>query len=145
MHITATELRNNIKKHLDRVSEGEMLIVTRGTDRFALVRKDLFIETAQAGWTDKLLHSKLDSLIDSVESLAKKGPIAPPAETTTKQTLREMPGASYGRLEEIQDEVAELQEQMAECQDPEESRRIFTEINNLYAEKDEILLEEARK
>lgn len=142
MHITATELRNNIKKHLDRVSEGEMLIVTRGTDRFALVRKDLFKETA--GGADKLLHSKLDSIIDSIESLAKKSPTTPPAETTTAQ-LREMPGASYGLVKSIQAEVAELEDQLVHCQDQGEADRLFKRMDELQKEKDRLLLEEARR
>lgn len=106
---------------------------------------------------DEQLHSKLDAILEAV---TKKSAMAPPAgsqpDTPSEPTkwvpvqpntaqLREMSGASYRRVKEIQDEIAELEDKMGFCQDIEEADRLFKRIDELQQEKDNLLLEEARK
>ena len=71
MYITATELRNNIKKHLDHVAEGHTLVVTRGNESFTLARKDSHIAPSGTEETDSLLHTKVDAIIDAIERIEK--------------------------------------------------------------------------
>ena len=151
MYITATELRNNIKKHLDHVAEGHMLVVTRGNESFTLARKDLYVAPPGTGGTDKLLHSKVDAIIDAIERINKESPRISPAEPPKQQWQKVAPAPqqagtpSNSRLDEIKKEISQIEDDLEQNQDPDEARRLFDRINNLYAEKDEILLQEAEK
>lgn len=151
MYITATELRNNIKKHLDHVAEGHTLVVTRGNESFTLARKDLYVAPTGTGGTDSLLHTKVDAIIDAIGRINKGSPTIPPAEPPKQQWQKVAPGPqqagtpSNSRLDEIAKEISQIEDDLLNCQDPDEGKRLFDRINNLYAEKDEILLQEAEK
>lgn len=92
----------------------------------------------------------VQQLLDASEGGPRVSPAEPPkqqwqkVEPTTAQ-LREMGTPTYSRLDEIKKEISQIEDDLLSCQDPDEGKRLFGRINNLYAEKDEIILQEAEK